>query len=160
MRKPGQFVRAFCCFSSMENVQKDLVGYALKVWFTALILAPLNYFLIIIYLLPEAEVLTQAEGVKQSFYVWIASLWGYFPTLIFFLIIQNLLRNKLPVSQAARATLVASGCVFTAVNIFIAGNLAGFSGLIWCYSINCQLAFIAAFCVIFILAAYYFLPWD
>ena len=144
----------------MKSAHKDLVGYALKTWFTTLILAPLNYFLIIIYLLPEARTLTQAEGLKQSFSVWVAALWGYFPTLILFIIIQNFLKNKLPYSTSARALLIISGSLITAVNVFIAGNLAGFSGLIWCYSLNCQLAFIAAFCVIFILAAAYFLPWD
>jgi hypothetical protein len=144
----------------MENVHKDLVGYALKVWFTTLVLAPLNYFLIIIYLLPEARTLTQAEGFTQSFYVWIACLWGYFPTLLFFLIIQNLLKNRLPVSQGARILLVLAVTLFSAINIFVAGNLNGFSSLIWCASINCQLAFIAAFSVILMLASYYFLPWE
>ena len=144
----------------MKNEQTDLVGYALKAWFSTLILAPLNYFLIIIYLLPDAFTLSQAEGLKQTFSVWIAGLWGYFPTLILFIILQNFLKNKLPVSSAARITLILSGSFITAVNIFIAGALAGFSGLIWCYTLNCQLAFVAAFAVIFILAASYFLPWD
>jgi hypothetical protein len=144
----------------MKNKHKDLVGYALKAWFTTLILAPLNYFLILIYLLPEARTLTQAEGLKQSFNVWIAALWGYFPTLILFIILQNFLKNKLPYSFTARAILILSGSLITAINVFVAGNLAGFSGLIWFYSLNCQLAFMAAFSVIFVLAAAYFLPWD
>jgi hypothetical protein len=144
----------------MKIVEKDLVGYALKVWFTTLILAPLNYFLFIIYLLPEARILTQLEGVKHSFYVWIASFWGYFPTLILFIILQNLLRNKLPSSFWSRVLLIVSGCIFTAVNVFVAGNIAGFSSLLWCGSIDCQLAFIAAFVVMFLLAGFYFLPWD
>ena len=144
----------------MKSEQKDLVGYALKAWFTTLILAPLNYFLIIIYLLPEARTLSQAEGLKQSFNVWIAALWGYFPTLILFIILQNFLKNKLPYSFKARVILILSGSLITAVNVFVAGNLAGFSALIWCYSLNCQLAFIGVFSVIFILAAAYFLPWE
>jgi hypothetical protein len=144
----------------MKNEQTDLVGYALKVWFTTLILAPLNYFLIVVYLLPEARALTQAEGLKQCFHVWIAALWGYFPTLIIFIIIQNFLKKKLPFSFKARVALILGGSFFTAINVFIAGNLAGFSGLIWCSSLNCQLAFMGIFSVIFILAAAYFLPWD
>src|SRR5688572_30686210 len=100
----------------MKKKQKDLVGYALKTWFTTLILAPLNYFLIIIYLFPEARILTYTEGFKHTFYVWVASFWGYFPTLIFFIIVQNFLKNKLPHSFSARAFLILSGSVFTAAN--------------------------------------------
>lgn len=144
----------------MKREQTDLVGYALKAWFTTLILAPLNYFLIIIYLFPEARTLSQAEGLKQSFNVWIAALWGYFPTLILFLIIQNFLRKKLPVSGAARIGLILAGSFITAINVFIAGNLVGFSALIWCASLNCQLGFVAAFAVLFILASAYFMPWE
>ena len=144
----------------MKKEQTDLVGYALKVWFTTLVLSPLNYFLIVIYLLPEARALSQAEGLKQCFHVWIAGLWGYFPTLIFFIIIQNFLKHKLPYNFKARVLLILSASVFSAINLFIAGNIAGFAGLIWCSSINCQLAFIGVFSVIFILAAAYFLPWD
>lgn len=136
------------------------MGYALKVWFTTLVLAPLNYFLIIIYLLPEAYTLTQTEGLKQCFNVWVAALWGYFPTLILFLIVQNFLKDRLAHSFGARVTLILAGCLVTAINVFVAGNLAGFAGLIWCGSLNCQLAFISAFCVMFVLSAAYFLPWD
>lgn len=144
----------------MKKTQKDLVGYALKAWFTTLILSPLNYFLIIIYLFPEARILTYTEGFKHAFYVWVASFWGYFPTLIFFIVVQNFLKNKLSHSFGARAFLIISGSVFTAVNVFVAGSIAGFSSLIWCYSINCELGFTAAYAAIFILAASYFLPWD
>ena len=150
----------FYYFRPMKSEQKDLVGYALKVWFATLILAPLNYFLIIVYLFPEAYTLTQAEGLKQCFNVWIAGLWGYFPTLIFFIILQNQLKTKLPFSFKARTILILAGSFFSAVNIFIAGNLAGFSGLIWCPSLDCELAFMGAFSVIFIMAAAYFFPWN
>ncbi len=144
----------------IKNEHKDLVGYALKAWFTTLILAPLNYFLIIIYLFPEARLFTQAEGLRQCFYVWIAALYGYFPTLILFIILQNYLKNKLPYSSRARMLLILSGSLFTGLNVFVAGSIAGFPGLIWCASVGCALAFTGAFAAMFILAAGYFLPWD
>src|SRR5688572_20150846 len=122
-----------------KSEEKDLVGYALKVWFTTLILAPLNYFLIIIYLFPEARTFSQTEGLRQCFYVWIASLWGYFPTLLFFIILQNFLKTKLPHSFMSRVLLILSGSAFTMVNVFVAGAITGFTMLIWCPSFNCQL---------------------
>ena len=102
----------FHYFRPMKNKQKDLVGYALKVWFTTLVLAPLNYFLIIVYLFPEAYTLTQAEGLKQGFNVFLAGLWGYFPTLIFIIILQNQLKNKLPYSYKARVSAILAGSLF------------------------------------------------
>ncbi|HSI90322.1 MAG TPA: hypothetical protein VK927_04355 [Adhaeribacter sp.] len=144
----------------MKGKNYDAVAYALKVWFTTLILATFNYFGIIIYLLPQARILTFVEGLKHSFWVWIAGLWGYFPTLLFFLAMQNFLRNRLRKSAGARNWLVFSGALFTGLNVFIAGTLAGFPGLIWCHALSCQLAFTATFCSVFVLAAVYFMPWD
>ena len=144
----------------MKGEQYDAVAYGLKVWFTTLILATFNYFGIIIYLLPEAQVLSFQEAVVQSFWVWVAGFWGFFPTLLFFLMMQNFLRNRLRKSAAARNGLVFSGTVFTGLNVFIAGLYAGFPALIWCDVWSCVFAFTATFCAIFTLAAVYFMPWD